>query len=74
MDDINEFNNSILNTDVGYVINPFQKMDGLMSQDFYLYLANAQDGDVVKYPKIIEDMYLGWFKYVTKKQFNIKYI
>lgn len=53
-----------------YVISPFRKMDGLMSQDFYRYLANAKDGDVVRYPEIISGMMLSWFRYVANKQYS----
>lgn len=57
-----------------YVISPFRKMDGLMSQDFYRYLANAKDGDVVRYPEIISGMMLSWFRYVANKQYSIQTI
>jgi len=66
-----DFNESVISTEIAYVINPFQEMNGIMNQDFYLYLANAQDGDVVKYPMILDGMSLSWFRYVAGKQFNV---
>jgi hypothetical protein len=64
---LNEYNNSILNEEVAYVIDPFSKVDGLMSQGFYRYLANAKDGDIVKYPLIISGMTVSWLRYITQK-------
>jgi len=64
---LNEYNNSILNENVAYVIDPFSKIDGLMSQGFYRYLATAKDGDIVKYPLIISGMTVSWLRYITQK-------
>lgn len=46
-----------------YTINPFDYFDGLCCSNFLEYLSRAQDGDVVKYPKIISPSYFNYWAY-----------
>lgn len=69
----NEFIEAFFNEKVGYTISPFIKVDGLACQEFYKYLNQAKDGDLIKYPSILEgSMTLSWFRYIAGKFYNVE--
>jgi hypothetical protein len=59
-------------SDVGdYTVNPFEPFDGLCSSNYIEFLSNAKDGNIVKYPKIVNNSY---FRYLAYKLYNIEVI
>ena len=54
-----------------YTINPFDKFDGLCSSNFLEYLSKAQDGDIIKYPKIVDTSF---FRYWGQKLYQIEIV
>lgn len=54
-----------------YTVDPFDEFDGKCSGNFLKYLSQAKDGDVVKYPKIVDNRF---FRYWADKLYTIKMI
>ncbi len=52
-----------------FTVDPYDFFDGLCCAKYFEFLAKAKDGDIVKYPKIIENSY---YRYQADKLYKIE--
>lgn len=57
-----------------HVINPFEEMTGRKAQEYYRFLNNAKDGDLVMYPRIMDWQQISWLRYIAGKFYKVNFV